>query len=264
MPRLSRLIGLSIGVALTGFVGGCEALQPGGALLYVFSTHHATPEDGAFPHRGDDEQPRVFTNDEGWTVTLVESYVTIEQITLVSCGGTQHPLSMFWGPCPEDLRVEDLQTLTVAGRKVSPGDYCELIVDYGQYKMPEIDPSADDTRHRVPSNEDVDGTTVYLRGGASFGTSGEDPLEFEFRGTESQTVTLDLSTIQDGSPLHVDHTEDFPVELTISKTYDRFFQGIDFESFDQDDVEDELDAVLEEDTRVQVGQSVLIDDESEN
>lgn len=240
-------------------LGGCDALQPGGALLYVFSTHHATPEDGGFPARGEDDQPRVFQTDEGWTVTLVESYITIEQVTIVSCSGNAYPLSMFWGPCPEDLRVEDLQTLTVAGRKVEPGDYCELVVDYGRYRMPEIEPGSEDTRHEVPQNESVDGATVYLRGGAAMNAE-DAPIEFELRGTQTQSVALDLSTIEDGSPLRIDHTEDFPKELTISKTYDRFFDGVDFAGFDEDDVEDELDEILEDETRVHVGQEVDIDD----
>lgn len=240
-------------------LGGCDALQPGGALLYVFSTHHATPEDGTFPARGEDNQPRVFESDAGWNITLVESFVTIEQVTLVSCSGNEHPLNMFWGPCPEDLRVQDLQTLTVAGRKVDPGDYCELIVDYGRYTMPVIEPGSEDTRHTVPQNDAVDGTTVYLRGGASL-PGQEAPLEeFELRGTQSQRVSLDLSTVEDGTPLTIDHTEDFPKELTISKTYDRFFDGIDFSSYDKRELEDELTAVLEDQTRVQVGQEVLID-----
>lgn len=239
-------------------LGGCDALQPGGALLYVFSTHHATPEDGVFPDRGEDNQPRIFDNDEGWEITLVESYITIEQVTLVSCSGNEYALNMFWGPCPEDLRVEDLQTLTVAGRKVDPGDYCELVVDYGPYKTPVIEPGNEDTRHRVPQNDAVDGTSVYLRGGAAR-PGDEDLTEFEFRGTQSERVSLDLSTADNGSPVRVDHTEDFPVELTISKTYDRFFDGIDFDGYDESDVEDELVGVLGGETRVQIGREVLLD-----
>lgn len=258
MRRLHRLFGLTLAIGGATLLGGCDALQPGGALLYVFSTHHATPEDGTFPDRGGDEQPRVFQNDEDWTITLVESYVTIEQVTLVSCNGTEHTLNMFWGPCPEDLRVEDLQTLTVAGRKVDPGQYCELVVDYGHYRMPEIEPGADDTRHAVPENEDVDGTTVYLRGGAALNAEDE-PIGFEFRGTQTESVVLDLSTIDEGAPLEVEHTEDFPIEITISKTYDRFFDGIDFAEFDLGDAEDELDDILADETRVHIGQQVLID-----
>lgn len=250
-----RLLGLSLAFCGASLLVGCEADQS--SLLYVFSTHHATPEDGQFPSRGDDDQPRIFENDLGWTITLVESYVTIENVTLVACNGTPLPLNMFWGPCPEDLRDEDLQTLTVAGRKIDPGDYCELIVDYGQYKMPEIEAGADDTRHEAPDNEAVDGTTVYLRGAAQMGPDGE-LIQFEFRGKGSQSVSLDLTTVDDGHPLRVGSTEAFPKELTISKTYDRFFDGIDFNDYDLDDAEDELDDILEDETQVQQGQQVFI------
>ena len=256
MRSNQRVLRLSFALCAAAMVGGCAA--PQSTLLYVFSTHHATPEDGAFPERGLDEQPRIFDNDEGWTVTLVESYVTIERITLVSCGGAATGLNMFWGPCPEDLRVADLQVLTVAGNKVDPDDYCQLVVDYGHYRMPEIDPASTDTRHQVPENEAVDGTTVYLRGGAS--QNPEDPLvEFELRGTKTQSVALDLSTVDEGGPLRVDPEEAFPIELTISKTYDRFFDGIDFDAYDPDDLEDDLDGILEDETKVQLGKTVMVD-----
>jgi hypothetical protein len=258
--RLPHLLRLSLAFCGASLLTACDGDQS--SLLYVFSTHHATPENGGFPKRGEDDQPRVFENDLGWTVTLVESYVTIEQVTLVKCDGTPLPLNMFWGPCPEDLRDEDLQTLTVAGRKVDPGDYCELVVDYGQYRMPEIEMGADDTRHEVPENEAVDGTTVYLRGAAQLGEDGE-LIPFELRGKGSQSVALDLTTVDDGHPLRVGEKEAFPEELTISKTYDRFFDGIDFANYDVDDAEDELDDILEDETQVQKGTSVFITDDGE-
>jgi|LNFM01.2.fsa_nt_gb hypothetical protein len=250
-----RLLGLSLAFCAAPLLTGCEADQS--SLLYVFSTHHATPEDGQFPIRGEDDQPRVFDNDLGWTVTLVESYVTIEAVTLISCSGTTLPLDMFWGPCPEDLRDEDLLALTVAGRKVDPGDYCELVVDYGRYRMPEIEPGADDTRHEVPANEDVEGTSVYLRGAAQMGEDGE-LIQFELRGTGSQSVSLDLTTVEEGHALRVSESQAFPEVLLISKTYDRFFDGIDFADFDVDDAEDELDDILEDETRIQSGEQVLL------
>jgi hypothetical protein len=250
-----RLLRLSLAPCCASMLAACAADQP--SLLYVYSTHHATPEDGGFPEKGGDDEPRVFENDLGWTVTLVESYVTIERVTLVGCDGDLIPLDMFWGPCPEDLRDEDLLTLTVAGRKVSPGDYCELIVDYGPYRTPEIVPGAADSRHQAPENEAVDGTTVYLRGGARM-TAEDEQIEFELRGTSGQTVSLDLSTIEDGHALRISEDEAFPPELTISKTYDRFFDGVDFAELDEDDAEDELDDILEDETQVHLGSAVVL------
>src|SRR5690349_24389152 len=119
MRTRRRTLGLALayGCLLTG----CD--DPGGALLYVFSTHHATPEDGMFPDRGAEDEPRQFENDTGCTVTLLESYITISSLTLVGCDGTPSPLELFWGPCPEDLREEDLDTLTAAGGQMPAGHY---------------------------------------------------------------------------------------------------------------------------------------------
>ncbi|MBC8073604.1 MAG: hypothetical protein IAG13_35105 [Deltaproteobacteria bacterium] len=256
MRPLARILSSSVACGcLVSTLVGCG--QPEPALLYVFSTHHATPENGVFPDRGDDEQPRVFANDEAWTVTLLESYITIDSITLMGCNGGEYPLNMFWGPCPEDLRGADLETLTVAGRKLDPGDYCGLRVAYGPYQMPVIDEGAD-TRHAVPQNEAVDGATVYFRGGARQGDD-EETIPFELRGESPLVLDLDLSEVENGHPLRVEDTENFPKELTISKTYDRFFDGVDFADFDPKDLERTFDDVLEDQTRVQEGVQVEIE-----
>lgn len=255
-PIPSTLRTALLGIALLG--AGCDALQPGGALLYVFSTHHATPEDdGSFPDRGDDTQPRVFESDDGWNITLVQSYITISAVEIVDCGGRVRDLTMFWGPCPEDIRSKDLETLTVAGIELSEGDYCELHLHYGPYTTPVIDPNSSETRHDIPADTDVDGATIFLEGGAS--RDGGDQIPFTFRSGKELEVVLDLSEVEDGSPFHVHHTEDFPKELTVSKTYDRFFDGIDFSQLDTPAVENGLDDTLHDQTRIQEGQSVKVD-----
>ncbi len=257
MRTTPRTIGLIMACAAGSLTTGCDALDPGGALLYVFSTHHASPVDGSFPNRGDDQAPRVFDTDMGWQVTMLEAYITIEAVTLVSCGGRELPLKMFWGPCPEDLRGEDLETLTVAGLELEPGDYCELIVDYGRYQMPVIQPGQEDTRHDIPDNTDVDGTTIYMLGGARRDAEMEQ-IPFSLRGTQELRVELDLTAVDGGGPLHVARHEDFPKELLVSKTYDRFFDGVDFDAFDAGEVAGDLDAVLADQTRVQVGTVVQV------
>lgn len=256
--RRTRILSLSIACGCLSTLAGCDALDQGGSLMYVFSTHHATPEDGIFPDRGGDLQPRVFENDMGWTVTLLESYITIDSITIVGCDGHGYPLNMFWGPCPEDLRGEDLETLTVAGRKLPSGDYCGLQVTYGPYQMPMIDEAAD-TRHSIPQNQAVDGTTAYFRGGASNPSTMEDPIEFELRTEAGRVLMLDLSEAEDGRPVHIDRHEDFPKELTISKTYDRFFDGVQFDDFDEKELEGDIDEILADQTKVQEGVVVEID-----
>lgn len=239
-------------------VGGCD--EAGGALLYVFSTHHATPEDGMFPDRGGEDMPRTFPNDMGWTVTLLESYITITSLTAVACDGTAYPLDMFFGPCPEDIRETDLDLVTVGGRKMPEGDYCQLIVGYGPYQTPNDDPSDDETLHSVPTTTDIDGTTVFMTGGA-FADPEAEAVEFELRMGKNLTVELDLTDLEGpGKPMEIAAQEDFPVELTVSKTYDRFLDGVDFDTLDEEDVEDQLDNRLREVTRIQAGRQVLMFD----
>jgi len=250
-------------LALQSGCGALEQFEEGGATVFVFATHHATPENGSFPGRGEDSMPRVFDNDEGWTVTLLEAYVTISSVTLVSCSGTERDLNMFWGPCPEDLKDQDLDTLTVAGNRVGDGDYCTLRVTYAPYQTPVIDEDADETRHETPSNPAVLGSTIYIRGGAQLGEG--EFTQFELSSSETIVVDLDLSELEgDGSPFNVAHREDFPKELLVSKTYDRFFDGVDFESFSESRVEAKLADVLEAQTRVSLGTLVTMDDEMDD
>lgn len=254
-------------LSATGLAGltGCNAFdrfEDGGATVFVFATHHATPEDGGFPGRGAEDMPRVFDNSEGWTVTMLEGYVTISAVTLVGCNGSEHPLNMFWGPCPEDLKDQDLATLTVAGNRVNEGNYCELRVTYAAYQTPVIDEDHDETRHETPSNPAVQGATVYLRGGAQLGEG--EFTQFELTTPASVVVNLDLSNIEgEGRPLNVAHREDFPKELLVSKTYDRFFDGIDFAALDEAALEASLPEVLEEQTAVSLGTIVQLDAEPE-
>lgn len=258
VPRSLVCVALCSSVVLA--TGCLDQLDRDDTTVFVFSTHHATPIEGVFPIRGDDQKPRIFDNDQGWTITLLESYVTTSAVTLVRCSGEPIPLKMFWGPCPEDLRDKDLDSLTVAGTEVSPGDFCGLDVAYGPYMTPVIDDSeVESTRHQTPENDDVTGATVYLRGAAQMG--GGESVPFELRASGELEVQLDLSDLEgDGDPMTVDDKEDFPRELTVSKTYDRFFDGVDFAAFDPEAIEAELLDILEEETRVSDGPRVEMDD----
>ena len=115
-----------------------------------------------------------------------------------------------------------------------------------------IDDEVQDTRHETPTNEAVDGTTVYMQGGATLG--GDEFVQFELATPDTVVVELDISEIEGpGAPFNVAHREDFPKELLVSKTYDRFFDGIDFDTYDPAAVEARLPDVLEGQTRVSEG-----------
>lgn len=245
-------------VLLTAGCGAFDRFEDGGATVFVFATHHATPENGSFPSRGFVDMPRIFENTEGWEVTLLEAYVTISAVSLVGCNGSEHELNMFWGPCPEDLKDEDLATLTVAGNRVNDGNYCSLRVTYAAYQTPVVDESVDETRHQTPTNPAVQGATIYMRGGARLGDG--EFTQFELSAPDTIVVDLDLDDIEgEGRALNVAHREDFPKELLVSKTYDRFFDGVDFVNFDPALVQAQLPAILEEQTRISLGTLVQID-----
>ena len=180
-------------------------------------------------------------------------------MTLVGCNDSEHPLNMFWGPCPEDLKDQDLATLTVAGNRADEGDYCGLRVTYAPYETPVVDEEHDETRHETPNNPAVQGATVYLRGGAQLGDG--EFTQFELTTSETIVVDLSLEDIEgDGRPLNVAHREDFPKELLVSKTYDRFFDGVDFAAFDAAALQATLPQILHDQTKVSEGTIVELDE----
>ena len=92
-PRCPYSHGLTVSAALAatlGTVAGCSVLDPledDGTQMVVYATHHATPVNGQFVNLGDDEKPRIFDNDLGWTVTLLEPYVVTTEVRLADCRG---------------------------------------------------------------------------------------------------------------------------------------------------------------------------------
>ncbi|MEM6991899.1 MAG: hypothetical protein AAF721_15430 [Myxococcota bacterium] len=229
---------------------GCDNLFGLGpeptALLQVLVTHHATPEDGQFPETRTVLGNREFDTDEGWTVTLVEAFVVTADVTLSSCAGQELALDRYWGALPENFHGQDLEVSTFGGAELSPGEYCGLTVTYGPF-------SGDDEaarEHDVPEDETMlDGATVYLAG---YAERGDALVEFEIRSDERLVLELPITT-DGGGPLGVSGDEPFPVELTLSKTYDRLFDGIDFSSTDDGELEHNVLAALQVETRLNAG-----------
>lgn len=242
MPNTTRLASvLALGALVAG---GCDLndmfhdLDNPRTLINVSVTHHATAEAGAFPDRGGEGEMRTFETDEGWTIALVSAYFTTASVTLHGCDGDEVSLDMYWGPLAEDITGRDLDMLTVGGVEVDASEFCTLDVHYGPYP---------DSSNMNGIDERVAGATFYLQGAA---TKGDVVVPFEIRSTEAFDASLDMSTIAAGKPLRVDGGEDFPVELALSKTYDRIFDGLDFETASQDDLAAQVGAVLALESRV--------------
>lgn len=241
-----HMLATTLGLATTLLGSGCDlidAIEGDGdkTIVQVFTTHHASVEDGEMPAAGGDGADRVFDNDEGWTITLQEAYVVTSAVTLIGCDGSTRELDLYWGPLAEDLTEEDLDLSSVGSTTSEAAEYCGLTVHYGPF-----DGASSDV---TPRAAEVEGATVYLVGGAE--RDGE-IIPFEIRATGSVTVDLDL-VAELGHPLRVTGNESFPVELTLSKTYDRFFDGIDFTAMEGLDMNEQSLAVLEFETRIDNG-----------
>jgi len=232
-------------VALGATLGsGCELAEVFGdldnprTLVNVSTTHHATALQGVFPDKGGDGEIREFDTDMGWSIMLVRAYFTTADVTLVGCDGESTALDMYHGPLVEDLTARDLEMLTVGGIEVKATEFCAMQVHYGPY------PHTSSTDGLDPR---IGGATFYLEGAA---VRGDVVIPFEIRSEASFDAELDLSSIDAGRPLSVEGGEDFPVELALSKTYDRLFDGLDFETATADDLAQQVGAVLALESRV--------------
>jgi hypothetical protein len=247
---------LAAAAALTAtsiFGAGCDlfdVLNKGETtLVQLMVTHHGTPQGGSFPDLSVGEAA-TFDTDEGWTVSLRSAYITTASASLEECGGGVVELEAFRGPLPEDINADDLDLLTFAGVEVAASSFCGMTVEYGPFVADE------ETTRAYAMGDDADkirNATYYFEGVAR---KGDVSVDFELTGSDTVAVDLDLSTVMNGGPLHIDAEEAFPVELTLSKTYDRFFDGIDFSSFDSADANANIVAVLELETRIAFGTRV--------
>jgi len=252
----ARTLAAAAALSFTAVFGaGCdliEAFQNGGkgtTLVQLMVTHHATPQDGTFPSLSVGEAA-TFETDEGWTVSLRTAYITTASASLHECNGGTVEFESFHGPLPEDINSEDLDLFTFAGVEVEASSYCGMTVEYGPFVADE------ETARAYEMGDDANkirNATYYFEGVA---TKGDQRIDFELTGDGTASADLDLSTIMNGGSLKISADEAFPVDLTLSKTYDRFFDGVDFSSFDEADVDANIMAVLELETRVAFGTRV--------
>lgn len=230
---------------------GCDGLVlESTSTVKFFAAHAGMPTDTGFPDYGDAGSTRVFLTDLGWEVALEQAYVTTQDIRLVRCGkqsGTE--IEMFWGTCPEDfVTAQDRETLPLGAVTIEDGRFCAVEVVFGPY----VDDG--DQEHTKPSNPAVVGATVLIEGVAR-----RDPgdgmlieVPFSIRFEDELVAELDVSKLDGGQPFALAN-ESYARNLSVLKTYDRFFDGIDFVSAGQADLEAAVKASLELDTRIYDG-----------
>ena len=247
-PRRRTL--LAFCALATATLSGCsffdDILDPQSvANVRFFATHAGTPdENGVYPDYGDNETTRVFMNDTGWQISLSEVFVTTAEIRLVECAGPATPIEMFWGPCPEAfISEDDLDSVTLGAVTVPDGDYCGVDVIYAPYKPP---PEGDD--HIAPGNDKILDHTILVVGVARRGMGPDlEEVPFEILSKKTATARLDVSALEFGGPIHLED-ENFPRDLTVIKTYDTFFDGVDFSVDGPPEIEAAIFAALELDT----------------
>jgi hypothetical protein len=257
-----RRIGvLRVGCAalLSLALGGCEALGSYEVHTIINAAHHGMRgPDGKLPSYGEEEKARVFVNDLGWTITLSDGFVVTTAARLETCEGEQVDVTLPFGPFPEYWLAQDKNVEDFAQIELAEGEYCRLIVEYGRYRS-DVASMAEDEPFPVRDLQKLADTTLYLGGYADRpdGNGGTITHSFSFRTDQTVRVELDLSTLgKDGTPWRVSGDELSSLNLTVLKTYDVFFQGVDFDALDVPAIEAKLPQMLADNTTIISGTSV--------
>jgi hypothetical protein len=210
-----------------------------------FASHAGTPGPDGYPVYGDAQTTRVFYNDTGWQIALHTARVTTANVHFVRCEAqTGTAIEMFWGPCPEAfIATDDLESVPLGAVSVTDGAYCTIDVSFAPFIPP-----VDGEPHIVGGDEMIEGNTIVISGVAR---RGEPPMveevPFEIVSDASVVAHVDVSKLEGGLPVRLED-EKFARDLTIIKTYDTFFDGIDFATATPADIEAAILTSLERDT----------------
>ncbi len=221
---------LLLALALATGGAGCGLFDiTSDVTIDIFAAHHPRRgAEGVFPEYGFDNLPRTWTNDTGWEINLTEGYIVITGARLIACDGTEYPISTPFGPLPEYVNWTDFDVTVLGGAEIPEGDYCELSVDYGPYQAEKAALAAEQA-HVIPSGRDLEGLTIFLAGRA---TKDDMVVDFALQSGESRSSSFELRA-GDGTPAIFEvMDEGGALKATIGKTYDRFFEGIDFTTYD--------------------------------
>ena len=225
-----NLLPLAVLVPTLAASSGCffeelvDGLNERSGVVDVYTTSQSTPDhEGNMPARNGKQL--VFKNDMGWDVFVNVGYVTTSGVTLQGCDGESFDVEMYWGALAEDMTsTADADTAGVGGVRALSGTYCDLRVVYG----PAEDADADVAL----------GTTVYLSGSA---VKGDSHVDFVWSSAIEVDTTIDISDLESGEPFTISREQYVSKKLTVSKAYNRFFDGVDFsQALSQADIDDLL------------------------
>ncbi|MCY1005207.1 hypothetical protein OV079_06400 [Nannocystis pusilla] len=159
-------------------------------------------------------------------------------------------------PVPRVPAAQDQDLVDFASVELPEGTYCKLRVEYGRYQS-SLAEQAFDTPYQLHGHASVEGLTVYLAGTAVDPSGAHEGANWKFQTNQTTIVELDLSAADDGRPLTITGKEPGGKALTVAKTYDAFFRGIDFSNYDPEAINDRLLEVLSAETYVRVGAQIF-------
>lgn len=251
-----RWLSAAVAAALTTGAG-CGLFETEVTVSLAISHHGTRGMDGQLPNYGEPDAARIFVNDKMWEVSLAEAIIVTTSAQIEACDGATFDFKLPYGPLPEYQLWQDKDLIDFGSIDLPEGTYCKLRIEYGRYQAAAA-ASAPDTPYKVEGHADVEGMTVYLAGTAeNVDPNGDGKVvNWGLKTNGTAIAELDLSKIDGGGPFAIRGDEPGGRALTVAKTYDAFFKGLDFAAFDQAAADAGLLGVLTAETYVIAGVQV--------
>lgn len=218
-----------------------------GITVTLGLVHHASPDSEGTITAASEGDPRVFTTNLDYEVTITSAYVTVSMVHLAECETASLQLRRLWNrislipsayahtegsstelgvPNVEDLMRADLSSLELGQLEPAAGSYCHLHVTFS--------PADADALH-LPTDQDMVEKTLYISGTYT-PPGGGASQEFEIiSAEEAETEVHLLDANGDEAPLEL--SLDNPSQtVTLGLTYDTWLNDVDFSSMTDDQI----------------------------
>jgi hypothetical protein len=239
--RIAAPAALLLPLALTVVSCGDDDEPAGNAEVVVEVVHDfetvAAPGGGLTVLH---EEPRTFTTDQGFEVTLTKAYLVLSAIEVHAAGGQDHGAPLrpahsptfpgIHAPMVERLLEHDLEPVAMGNFQVAQGQYHGMTVT--------LEPGGAGPARRTPAVGMV-GETLYLEGTVTKGEfsgnilvswdgSADVPVAFATGHDHGATATRRGGLTPAGSEGTLDLRAGTPTILRIGKSCAGWFDGIDF------------------------------------
>ncbi|MCB0307906.1 MAG: hypothetical protein KDD48_00925 [Bdellovibrionales bacterium] len=243
--KQTKKIVLILAVVGFGFLG-CNQSDPG-INVSLGVIHHRASGATLF----EENEPRVFTTDLDYQITLEKAYIALASAELSGCHESTRLMrpGMLWEafvgnamahsegsstrigvPIIKNILGADMSLVEWGTFEPAPGNYCHLSLT--------LEPADSDAMF-LPSDIDMVGKTIYLSG-SYVPPGGGSGVPFVVTSSELRTQEIHFHDDND-QEVEVTYTVADPMQqLTVGMRYDYWFDQVDFQTMNASGIENQV------------------------